>query len=442
MASLDLKGKTKYILYRRNGKQFRKNIGRITNTEAKKILIEFERKLSYDRMGIKLPERVTLDAFFKEYMSYVNVNQSAQTLRSKTESLKNFRLFISITDKRDLSRIFFDEISYNTLQKYISYRKNYGGRLLQSSFSDIEEQYALSSKKIWYNLHHAGYITKNGQLTSKFNPYSSRTLLADLNENHISHKKEIYDSITKTLGVTARTINIELDFFSSCLQFAEKMNYQFTPVKIKELKLKEPKKKKRSLTKSEIQQILHESSDYMKQVIIIGLTTGFRISAILNIKWEDVDFENNLIASRMSEDFNPKNQQEHVIPIRPELREYLLWLKNNYIDPVSDEITPREGWQSTYLICRPDGTRIKSVTKAFGKLMKRLGISDATPHILRHSCGTFLYMDTSDIYYVKQFLGHKDVTTTAKIYTHPTWEFISSETDRASTIADILKTLG
>ena len=41
-----------------------------------------------------------------------------------------------------------------------------------------------------------------------------------------------------------------------------------------------------------------------------------------------------------------------------------------------------------------------------------------TPHELRHTCGTLLYQDTKDIYYVSKYLGHADIKITAKIYVH------------------------
>ena len=41
-----------------------------------------------------------------------------------------------------------------------------------------------------------------------------------------------------------------------------------------------------------------------------------------------------------------------------------------------------------------------------------------SPHELRHTCGTLLYEQTKDIYYVSRFLGHSDIGITTKIYVH------------------------
>ena len=41
-----------------------------------------------------------------------------------------------------------------------------------------------------------------------------------------------------------------------------------------------------------------------------------------------------------------------------------------------------------------------------------------TPHELRHTCGTLKYRQTHDIYAVSKYLGHADVSITAKLYVH------------------------
>lgn len=41
-----------------------------------------------------------------------------------------------------------------------------------------------------------------------------------------------------------------------------------------------------------------------------------------------------------------------------------------------------------------------------------------TPHELRHTCGTLMYNRTKNIYAVSKYLGHADVSITAKLYVH------------------------
>ena len=56
---------------------------------------------------------------------------------------------------------------------------------------------------------------------------------------------------------------------------------------------------------------------------------------------------------------------------------------------------------------------VDSLPKSEGDKFPRL-----TPHELRHTCGTLLYADSKNIYAVSKYLGHSDVSITAKLYVH------------------------
>ena len=62
--------------------------------------------------------------------------------------------------------------------------------------------------------------------------------------------------------------------------------------------------------------------------------------------------------------------------------------------------------------------------KFFENLYNQLGIPRYSPHCLRHTCGTLLYEKTKDIYAVSKFMGHSNITTTAKIYVHDSAEML------------------
>lgn len=47
-----------------------------------------------------------------------------------------------------------------------------------------------------------------------------------------------------------------------------------------------------------------------------------------------------------------------------------------------------------------------------------------TPHELRHTCGTLMYLHTKDIYAVSKFLGHANINITAKYYVHSDAELL------------------
>jgi len=57
-------------------------------------------------------------------------------------------------------------------------------------------------------------------------------------------------------------------------------------------------------------------------------------------------------------------------------------------------------------------TEIHSITKAFGRARRALGIAYFNAHSLRHSFATYCLKDDIPITTVKEFLGHRDISTT------------------------------
>ena len=57
-------------------------------------------------------------------------------------------------------------------------------------------------------------------------------------------------------------------------------------------------------------------------------------------------------------------------------------------------------------------TEIHSITKAFGRARRALDIGYFNAHSLRHSFATYCIKDNIPITTVKEFLGHRDISTT------------------------------
>ena len=62
--------------------------------------------------------------------------------------------------------------------------------------------------------------------------------------------------------------------------------------------------------------------------------------------------------------------------------------------------------------------KVYNYLKIFYNYLKVPQEKRLSPHELRHTCGTLLYQDTKDIFYVSRFLGHSDVSITTRIYVH------------------------
>ena len=145
-----------------------------------------------------------------------------------------------------------------------------------------------------------------------------------------------------------------------------------------------------------------------KAMLEVLYATGLRVSELVNLKMENIDFESDIIRT-----FG-KGNKERVIPIGEYARYYLdLYLKDYRY------MLLKHG-NNEYVFLNNHG---KNMTRqGFFKIIKQIA-SDAginkeiSPHILRHSFASHLLKHGADLRTIQELLGHSNVSTT-QIYTH------------------------
>ena len=217
-------------------------------------------------------------------------------------------------------------------------------------------------------------------------------------------------------GLKASSINREIEVLSYMLSKALEWKYIVDKPKIKKLKV--PKLPPKYLTVDEIQWLIQCSSNWLKPIIVLLSNTGMRIGELLNLKFSYIDMTNKAITVRST-----KTNNYRLIPMNKELYKLLGLLHAHYIDPRTQTVIPRSSKHMVYLICYPDGKRIKSIRTSFNKACKYAGIK-ATPHTLRHTFASHLIMNGADLVTVKELLGHTQISTTM-IYTHLTEDHLA-----------------
>lgn len=167
-------------------------------------------------------------------------------------------------------------------------------------------------------------------------------------------------------------------------------------------------------------------------IISLFLGTGIRISELVGLNLEDIDF------SSYSFTITRKGGNKSILYFSDEvakpLYKYLDFLQNEI-----DRVTKfgQKIKDSPALFFSLQGNRIsvravQDLVKKYAKLISPL--KNITPHKLRSTFGTELYKNTQDIYIVADVLGHKDINTTKKHYAS-----ISDEIRRAAAKTVILR---
>jgi len=205
--------------------------------------------------------------------------------------------------------------------------------------------------------------------------------------------REFLLSYTNKSKSTMRSVYFALKFFYENVlnaKFEEKL-----PLARKSMKLP------LVLSKEEINKMIEVTSNLKHRLVIMFLYyAGLRLDEARNIKWEDIDFDREIIHLKTA-----KGDKERVVFLHKKLIDMLKMYGAYGEGPVF--VSQREG--------KYNKRTIQQIIKFSSK---KAGIKkNVTPHTLRHSFATHLLESGADIRYIQQLLGHKDLKTT-QIYTH------------------------
>ena len=238
----------------------------------------------------------------------------------------------------------------------------------------------------------------------KLRNYSRKTLKAYLEEinkflkyseeeglNEKTAKKYILDKLEKqNPSSVAHSVFILKFFFENVLK--QKLN------------IPNPKRNKtipEILTIEEIRKLLGNTSNIKHKLIIkILYGAGLRVSEIVNLKKEDLNFEESLIHIKLA-----KGKKDRFVKIPKSI--------------LSELQIFAELEEGKYLFESNRGGKLTTgtVQAILKNAARKAGIKKRVyPHLLRHSFATHLLEQGTDLRIIQKLLGHSDIKTT-QIYT-------------------------
>lgn len=164
------------------------------------------------------------------------------------------------------------------------------------------------------------------------------------------------------------------------------------------------------ITEDELFIILSNTSQkYLKDIFTVAFYSGLRISEILNMKWNWINFFQNLITVKCSNEFITKSKKERIIPMTERIRSILLSRFNSETQKPNDTVFSN---QNGYPLLQ------NFVSKQFKKSVRKSNLNDKIHfHTLRHSFASLLAQKGVSLYVIKELLGHEDIVTT-QLYSH------------------------
>ncbi len=142
-------------------------------------------------------------------------------------------------------------------------------------------------------------------------------------------------------------------------------------------------------------------------ILTLFLGTGIRISELVGLNIEDIDFSINGFK------ITRKGGNQVVLYFSEEVRKALI----QYIEERNNNKKTPKDEPALFLSLQNKRIGVRAVEKLVKKYSSVVTpLKKITPHKLRSTYGTNLYRETQDIYIVADVLGHKDVNTTKKHY--------------------------
>ena len=181
---------------------------------------------------------------------------------------------------------------------------------------------------------------------------------------------------------------------------------------------KGPQRLPRPLQRSEIDQLFDESTPQnaleLRDRLVVELLygSGLRVAELCGLQEENLNLKNQTI------EVIGKGSKIRTIPITAYACDLLeLWIPTGS-KAFDDGYTPSGRSSSGLLVNRRgNGLGRSDVRRILHRLLRLKGMTERSPHALRHTYATHLLDGGADLRAVQELLGHADLTTT-QIYTH------------------------
>ena len=250
----------------------------------------------------------------------------------------------------------------------------------------------------------------------KISKLSSHTLknYLDFNKKLLEHAKKPPEKIEQQDVKYFMAEKMEERAATSVIVFLAAIRFAHTNIFGKDptAGVKRPKREKKIpqvLTKQEVMDLI-DATQTIKSKLIIQLlySSGLRVSEIVNLKKQNLDFEENTGWVREG-----KGKKDRMFIFSSKLGKKLKKFINK---------TPE--WNYIFSKDKPLSTR--NIQKIVQNTTKKAGIEKSVhPHTLRHSFATHLLDKDVDLRKIQELLGHSSIATT-QIYTHISNEQLKS----------------
>jgi len=307
---------------------------------------------------------------------------------------------VTLQEKRELEQIrkANEQIKAEQLDK--------DGMTFSSLFEIYLKQQQADGKKTW--------LREQSLFKHWIQPVIGKLRLLDIAPIHFERIKSNMKATSKREnwgGLSARSIFYCLAVCRQVFNYGRKQDHFHgdNPV----CKVKKPvadNRRMRFLRHQEAQMLLDEirvHSVLTYRITLISLHCGLRFGEIAGLMWQDLNFQDDTILIR-----NPKNGQTRVAFLTDAVKTMFLEMEPG---KAGDFVFQNTG----------KNERMSQIPDTFMKAVNKIGLNDSVEdsrlkvvfHSCRHSFASWLVADGTDLFQVRELMGHKSIAMTAR-YSH------------------------
>lgn len=230
-------------------------------------------------------------------------------------------------------------------------------------------------------------------------------------------------------GLSPKTLRSHMNVFRQIFKLARKEKLIFDdPSEFVKLPKNTPKKVEIYDPETLKEVFTAIKDDRLFHLIYVTLFFGMRRSEALGIKWDAIDFERKALTIKhtvvtyngqvVAKDSTKTDSSNRVYPLSDEMISLFRWLKDR--EDEERKICGADYIENDYVFKWPNGKTFDPdyVSKHFKKLLEKNEFKHIRFHALRHSCAGLLLSEGYELYDVMEWLGHSDISITAKFYGH------------------------
>lgn len=264
------------------------------------------------------------------------------------------------------------------------------------------ENKTVKNKKFSWYKHSApafGHLTPNDLMTPE---------TVEGRELTVCHKY----AVTRQRGGARRaTIHTELNLLRTIMNWAE--DQKLLPSAPKVWLPRRPEDRDLVLTADQLDRILEECVHFhLRLFFLLAISTGARLSAILELTWDRVDF------TRRTIDFRINRDQDDILDTSGKKGR----AKVDMNDLLTEALTFAIRYRRCEHVIEWNGKPVKSVKTALKGALRRAGVTEKFfgAHAFRHTIATMLADRGVELRLIQRLLGHGNITSTQIYAKHQT----------------------